>query len=132
MIVSAHVATGAAGGALVGSRLAAMVVGAGLHAVGDAIPHRDISSRRFEVCSGVMGLAALVLRRGLLDPATLGAAACAAPDLEHVLPFPRPGGRKLFPTHRENGTGLVGGFDETQLCRRAALVAPMRRPQSPR
>ena len=39
-------------------------------------------------------LAALLL--GPLDPATLGAAASSAPDLEHVLPFLRPRGRKLF------------------------------------
>jgi len=110
VIVSAHVATGAAGGALVRSRPAAVVLGAALHAVGDAIPHRDIPSRRFEVCSGVAGLAALAWRRGLLDPTTLGAAACAAPDLEHVLPFPRPGGRKLFPTHRVEGWHRSGGI----------------------
>jgi len=49
MIVSAHVATGAAGGALLRSRVGAVVLGAVLHGVGDAIPHRDIPSRRFEV-----------------------------------------------------------------------------------
>jgi hypothetical protein len=42
------------------------------------------------------GLILLAARRGPLDPATLGAAASSAPDLEHVLPFVRPGGRKLF------------------------------------
>jgi hypothetical protein len=110
MIVSAHVATGAAAGALVRSRLAAVVIGAGLHGLGDAIPHRDIPSRRFEVYSGVVGLAALAWRRGLLDPATLGAAACAAPDLEHVLPLPQPGGRKLYPTHRVEGWHRSGGI----------------------
>jgi hypothetical protein len=110
MIVSAHVASGGAGGLLVGSRLAAVVLGAGLHALGDAIPHQDIPSRRFEVCSGVVGLAALAWTRGPLHPATLGAAACAAPDLEHVLPLPRPGGRKLFPTHRVERWHRSGGI----------------------
>lgn len=110
MIVSAHVATGAAAGALVGSRLRAVLLGAGLHALGDAIPHRDIPSRRFEVCSGAVGLAALAWKRGLLDPATLGAAACAAPDLEHVLPFPPPGGQKLYPTHRVEAWHRSGGI----------------------
>ena len=124
MIVSAHVATGAAGGVVVGSRLAAVVLGAGLHALGDAIPHRDIPSRRFEVCSGVVGLAALAWKRGLLDPATLGAAACAAPDLEHVLPFPRPGGRKLFPTHRVEGWHRSGGIPAwAQLAGAGAILA---------
>ncbi|MDX6509887.1 MAG: hypothetical protein QOG81_1639, partial [Gaiellaceae bacterium] len=31
-------------------------------------------------------------------------------DLEHVLPFPRPGGRKLFPTHRVAGWHRSGGI----------------------
>lgn len=110
MIVSAHVASGAAGGLLVGSRLAAVALGVGLHALGDAIPHEDIPSRRFEVCSGVVGLAALAWTRGPFDPATLGAAACAAPDLEHVLPLPQPGGRKLFPTHRVERWHRAGGI----------------------
>ena len=124
MIVSAHVATGAAGGALVGSSLAAVVLGVGLHGLGDAILHRDIPSRRFEVWSGVAGLAALAWKRGLLDPATLGAAACAAPDLEHVLPFPRPGGRKLFPTHRVEGWHRSGGIPAwAQLVGAGAVLA---------
>ena len=124
MIVAAHVATGAAGGALVRSRLAAVVLGAGLHAMGDAIPHQDFPSRRFEVCSGIAGLAALAWRRGLLHPATLGAAACAAPDLEHVLPFPRPAGRKLFPSHRVEGWHRSGGIPAwAQLAGAGVLLA---------
>jgi len=124
VIVAAHVATGAAGGALVRSRLAAVALGAGLHAMGDAIPHQDFPSRRFEVCSGIAGLAALAWRRGLLDPATLGAAACAAPDLEHVLPFPRPAGRKLFPSHRVEGWHRSGGIPAwAQLAAAGVLLA---------
>ena len=124
MIVSAHVATGAAGGAIARSRLAAVVLGAGLHALGDAIPHRDLHSRRFEVWSGVVTLAVLAWKRGLLDPATLGAAACAAPDLEHVLPFPQPGGRQLFPTHRVEGWHRSGGIPVwAQLAGAAAILA---------
>ena len=53
--------------------------------------------------SGVLLLLVLALRRGLFDPAMLGGAACAAPDLEHVLPLPRPGGRELYPSHRVEG-----------------------------
>jgi len=53
LIVSLHVATGAAAGALTRSRLAAAVLGPVLHAAGDAIPHHDIPSRRFEIASGV-------------------------------------------------------------------------------
>ena len=50
----------------------------------------------------------LAVRRGLFDPATLGAAASSAPDLEHVLPFLRPGGRKLF--HDRLGWHRAGRF----------------------
>lgn len=128
MIVSAHVASGAAGGLLVRSRLAAAALGVSLHALGDAIPHQDIPSRRFEVCSGVVGLAALAWRRGLLDPVTLGAAACAAPDLEHVLPLPRPGGRKLFPTHRVEGWHRSGGIPAwAQLAAAGVVIAAVAR-----
>jgi hypothetical protein len=96
VIVSLHVATGAAAGAASGSRIAAVLVGPILHLAGDRLPHRDIGSRSFEIGSGLACLALLAARRGLLDPATLGAAASSAPDLEHVVPWLRPHGRKLF------------------------------------
>jgi hypothetical protein len=110
VIVSLHVATGAAGGALAGTRLRAAAVGALLHAVGDAIPHRDIDSRPFEITSGLALLGLLAGARGLLDPATVGAAAASAPDLEHVLPLRSPDGRKLFPSHRFEGWHQEGGL----------------------
>jgi len=50
----------------------AVVAGPILHLAGDRIPHEDIPSRRFEICSGLAGLFLLALRRGPLDPATLG------------------------------------------------------------
>jgi len=46
---------------------------------------------------------------GAPDPAVVGAVASSATDLEHVLPLPRPGGRKLFPTHRIAGLHRTGG-----------------------
>jgi hypothetical protein len=110
MIVSLHVASGAAIGAAVRSRRAAVGLGLLAHAAGDRIPHRDIASRRFELRSGAALLLLVALRRGLLDPATLGGAAAAAPDLEHVLRLPRPGGRKLFPSHRFRGWHRAGGL----------------------
>ena len=110
MIVSLHVATGAAGGALAGSRPLALVLGPVLHVLGDRMPHRDIPSHRFEVLSGVAGLALLAARRGILDPATLGALAASLPDLEHRFRLPRPGGRKLFPSHRFAGWHRPGGI----------------------
>jgi hypothetical protein len=127
MIVSLHVATGAAAGAASGSRLIAVLVGPILHLAGDRLPHRDIGSRRFEIVSGVICLALLAGRRGLLDPATLGAAASSAPDLEHVVPLLR--GNKMF--HGRHGWHRSGRFP-TQLqlllagMTIGALVAPRR------
>ena len=108
MIVALHVATGAVAGAATGSRAKALLLGPVLHLAGDWMPHEDFRSRRFEIGSGVAALVLLVARRGPLDPATLGAAACSAPDLEHVLPFLRPGGRKLF--HDRLGWHRSGRF----------------------
>ena len=99
MIVSLHVATGALAGALTHSRPIALLLGPVVHLAGDRVPHDDIHDLRFEVGSGLAALALLAARRGLLDPAVLGGATAAAPDLEHVVPWLRPGGRKLF--HRE-------------------------------
>jgi hypothetical protein len=110
MIVSLHVASGAAVGTLARSRRTAVALGLLSHALCDLIPHQDIPSRRFEVRSGAALLLLVALRRGVLDPATLGAAAASAPDLEHVLPLPRPGGRKLFPSHRFHGWHRPGGL----------------------
>jgi len=47
--------------------------------------------------------------RGPFDPAVSGALAASSPDLEHVLRLPRPGGRKLFPSHRLHGWHRSGG-----------------------
>jgi hypothetical protein len=109
MIVSMHVATGAAGGAFAGSRLRAALLGLVLHGICDRIPHWDIASRRFEIRSGLALLGALAAARGPLDPAVVGAAASSAPDLEHVLPLPSLGGKKLYPTHRVAGWHRTGG-----------------------
>jgi hypothetical protein len=109
VIVAIHVATGAAGGTLVRSRPAAVALGFLLHFVGDLIPHEDIPSPTFELWSGVASLALVAARRGPFDAATFGAAAASSPDLEHILPFPRPGGRKLFPSHRVPGFHRAGG-----------------------
>ena len=109
MIVSLHVATGAAVGAAAPSRLLAAVLGLLAHAAGDRMPHQDIGWRRFELASGIAGLAMLALGRGPLHSTTVGAVAASVPDVEHVLPLPRPGGRKLFPTHRFRGWHRSGG-----------------------
>ena len=113
MVVSAHVASGALAGAVSGSRAAALVLGPLLHIAGDRMPHHDVRSRRFEIACGAVGLLALGVTRGPLDPATLGAAAASAPDIEHIVPLPRPGGRKLFPSHRFAGWHRPGGVSAT-------------------
>ena len=123
MIVSLHVASGAAVGALAPSRRAAVLLGATMHLLGDRMPHEDIRDRRFELWSGVAALAALALTRGPFDTATIGAAAGSAPDLEHVLRLPRPGGRKLFPSHRIRGWHRSGGVpDWAQLLAAGVLL----------
>jgi hypothetical protein len=128
VIVSLHVATGAAGGALVRSRPVALAFGFLLHLAGDLIPHQDIRSPRFELWSGVAAIALVGARRGPLDPATLGAAAASSPDLEHILPFPRPGGRKLFPSHRVPGWHRAGGLPTwVQLLAAGALLGSVAR-----
>ncbi len=136
MIVSMHVATGAAAGALAGSRLRAVLLGLVLHGICDRIPHMDLPSRRFEIRSGLALLGLLAATRGPFDPAVAGAAASSAPDLEHVLRLPRPGGKKLFPTHRFRGWHRTGGVSTSaQLIAAGVIVGLLLRPfpwRSPR
>jgi hypothetical protein len=123
VIVSLHVATGAAGGALIRSRPAAVGLGFGLHLAGDVVPHQDIGSRWFELGSGVAALLLVAARRGVFDAATLGAVAASSPDLEHMIRMPRPGGRKLFPSHRVHGWHRAGGLPAwLQLLAAGALI----------
>jgi tRNA U34 5-methylaminomethyl-2-thiouridine-forming methyltransferase MnmC len=92
-----------------------------VHLLGDRVPHQDIASRRFEIASGAACLALLAVRRGPFDPATLGAAAASMPDLEHVFPALRPGGRKLF--HGRHGWHRSGAFPaNVQLLLAGAIV----------
>ena len=110
MIVSLHVASGAVVGVGAPSRAAALALGAVAHFVGDRVPHHDIPDRRFEIWSGAAALTAVAIRRGPFDKVTIAAAAASAPDLEHVVRLPRPGGRKLFPSHRIRGWHRSGGL----------------------
>jgi hypothetical protein len=136
LIVAVHVASGAVLGRLLRSRRAAVLSGLAAHGIADAIPHRDIESRSFEIACGVLGIVALSLWDGPLARTTLGALAAALPDVEHVLPLPRLGGRKLYPTHRFAGWHRSGGVGvHAQLiCATAAFVAVRvsgRRPTPP-
>jgi hypothetical protein len=114
VIVSLHAATGATMGAAVRSPAAAALLGIPLHLAGDRVPHRDIHNRRFEIASGLALVALLAARRGLSDAATIGALAACAPDVEHIVRLPRPGGSKLF--HGRRGWHRSGGMStRTQL-----------------
>jgi hypothetical protein len=126
VIVSLHVATGAAAGALTGSRGRAVLAGLVLHALGDRMPHWDIDDRRFEVRSGVALVAALALRHGVTSPVVVGALASSAPDVEHIVRLPRPGGRKLFPSHRVYGWHRSGGVPvSAQLVAAGAILGAL-------
>src|SRR5688572_31536019 len=85
MIVSLHVATGAALGAATGSRLAALALGPPLHLASDRVPHQDIASRRFEIGSGGFGLALLARRRRRHDPGKRGVADARGPGVGKLL-----------------------------------------------
>ena len=118
---------GAALGALTGSRRAALALGPALHLACDRVPHEDIADRRFEIRSGLFGLALLALGHVPLDPTTLGAASASAPDLEHVFPRLRPNGRKLF--HGRRGWHRSGGFPaDVQLVLAGAIIGLLVRP----
>ena len=120
MIVSLHVATGAAMGAVVRSRPLALLLGPPLHLAADRVPHEDIPDRSFEIGSGLVTLGLLAARRGLFDPAVLGGAAASMPDLEHVVPWLRPRGEKIF--HRGGGRHGVGMPVEMQLLLAGTVV----------
>jgi hypothetical protein len=133
VIVSLHVATGGAVGALAGSPIRAALLGVVSHAAGDRMRHEDIPSHRYELVTGGAALFAIGLRRGFLDPVTIGAAAGSAPDIEHVVRLPRPGGRKLFPSHRIPGFHRSGGVSAQAQLLVAGLIlgtllAPRQRP----
>lgn len=124
VIVSLHVATGAVGGALAGSRGRAIALGGLLHFLGDRVPHHDIPSQWFELGSGMALIGVLAATRGPTSPEVLGAIGASAPDLEHLIPLPKPGGRKLFPSHRIDGWHRDGGLPAwVQLASAGVLVA---------
>jgi hypothetical protein len=123
VIVSMHVASGAAAGALLGTRARALVAGPLLHLAADVIPHQDIESRRFEIRSGLALVALVAARYGPTHPAVVGALAASAPDIEHVWPLPRPGGRKLFPTHRWTRLHRSGGVSASGQLLAAGVIA---------
>src|SRR5262245_18908524 len=121
-----HVASGAMAGSAVESRGEAAVLGLILHELGDAVPHRDFPSLRFETVSGLGLLTVLALARGFTDPAVIGGALSAAHDLEHVIPHPGHDNPKLFPSHRIEGWHREGGISApAQLLAAIVIVASL-------
>jgi hypothetical protein len=128
VIVSMHVASGAVAGSLVRSRLAALALGPALHLAGDLTPHRDFVIKRFEAWTGYAALGLVAAARGPFSPETICAFSAAAPDLEHVLHTPRPGGRALFPSHRVAALHRTGGISPAgQLAVAAVLLGLLAR-----
>jgi hypothetical protein len=132
MVTSLHVATGAAAGTLARSHGQAVLLGLVSHALGDRVPHQDNASRRFEIASAGAGILLLAFTRGPIDRATVGALAASVPDVEHVIRLPRPGGRKLFPSHRIHGWHRSGGLPAwAQVFSAGLLLGALARPPGP-
>lgn len=107
-------------GTAVRSRTLALLLGPALHVAGDRVPHEDISDRSFEIGSGLVALGLVAARRGLFDPAVLGGAAASMPDLEHLVPWLRVRGEKIF--HRGGGRHGAGISVEAQLLAAGAVL----------
>ena len=87
-------------------------------------PERDSYLRTAPTAGFLLGTAAVIVA---LHVAT-GAAASSAPDLEHVLPFLRPGGRKLF---HDRGWHRSGRFPAgLQLLLAGAILGALIAPRS--
>jgi hypothetical protein len=68
----------------------------------------------------------LVRRCGLLDPATVGAAAAVMPDLEHLIPGPLRRNRKLFHPRRKREEPETNEVSvRVQLLLTALLILPV-------
>ena len=95
-------------GAAVRSPRAAALLGIPVHLAGDWVPHRDLPNASFDIGAGLFFIGLLALRCGPTSPATIGALAACAPDIEHRVLLPRPGGKKLF--HDGRGWHRTGPF----------------------
>jgi hypothetical protein len=111
-----HVATGAAGGSLVGSRLGTVLLGLLLHLAGDRMPDEDIADRRFEIGSGI---GCVLLLAAVRDLACRGLVMSGLPGLPMeatVCPEGGPGPR---------WTAATGEPDCLPKCRRRIFVDPL-------
>lgn len=100
MIELAHVGSGAVAGAGFRAPLHAAIAGVIVHGLLDAAPHGEMEDEQWELASTALGLGLLLARFGARSPVFWGAVGSVLPDVEIVVPAPRPGGRRLFPTHR--------------------------------
>ena|ERR1700722_12958038 len=132
-MVALHAATGAATGVLTRSKLAAIAAGPVLHVAGDRVPHRHPTHPGWEYLAGILAIGMLAERRGVLDPATLGAAAAVMPDVEHLIPGLGVRRAKVF--HRRPGRDrrdATGLSIRTQTVLAAMILAPLLLPGSRR
>jgi hypothetical protein len=121
-----HAASGAAAGAVTGSRLIGAAVGPLLHVIADQVPHEHPRHESWEYAGGLLVMGVLVRRRGLSDPATIGAAAAVLPDFEHLIPRALRRNRKpLHPRTFWNGRGGRRVSVGTQLLLSTLLVLPV-------
>jgi hypothetical protein len=99
------------------------------------VPHEDIRNRRFEIASGLAVLGLLASSRGPFDAATLGACAACLPDLEHVFPWLRVRGEKLFHGRRGwHGPASRSGRRlpaEIQLLLAGSIIGLLLKPRPP-
>lgn len=135
LIVVFHAASGAAVGSIARSRLVSAAVGPLLHIGADRIPHDHPRHARWEYVSGLLFMGWLIRRRGLFDPATVGAASTVMPDLEHLIPRSPRRNRKLFHARRRRNEPVRRRVSvRAQLLSTALLSLPVlvRRPPGAR
>jgi hypothetical protein len=121
MIVSLHLATGAATGELSRSRRLAVASGPVLHVLSDRVPHRHPDHLVWDYVASAIAFGVVARSRGMRDAATLGAVAAVIPDLEHVLPARGP---KVF--HRRRRRRRAAGLSVgTQLGLTAVMLVPL-------
>lgn len=132
LMVAFHAASGAAAGAATRSRFVGVVAGPFLHVLADRIPHQHPRHGAWEYASGLLIMGLLVRRRGVLDPATIGAASAVMPDLEHLIPRSISRNRKLLhPRRNRRARQNPGVTVGTQLLLTTVLMLPVLRRRKP-
>jgi hypothetical protein len=137
VILAVHIPAGALAGRRARKGPAAFGWGVLSHAALDLIPHKDPFGERAEIAMTAAMLALVAALTRLDGRALAGAIGGALPDLEHLMPWVRQGGRAVFPTHssaRLHGSlptrVELGGA--AQLAIAAALMARLALVHAPR